>query len=159
MIKFNQITNSIQLLQLLKQLFPRFDVKVVAIDKLKEVEQKMKQVVIINFQKSNQAGTHWSAIICHDPRWVIYFDSFAVQPPEEILQFMRRYNEKGIVKDLIMTTKRVQSLKDNYCGWACLLMSKLLISGKKEPWVANGLINRKNILAFGKSLWRKYLKD
>lgn len=154
MKKFSQITNSIDLLFLLNKLFPKFDNRVVPIDKLTKLEPKMKQNIIVNFQKSNQAGNHWVLITCIEPRWVEYMDSFGLPPPEEILKFMRRYD----ADDMISTTKQFQDVRDEYCGWACLYYSYLRITKKMLPWTGNDSMNKKAVLAFGRRLTKRFLK-
>ena len=43
----------------------------------------------------------------------IYFDSFGIGPPEEVLDFLG-------VKHVPYSTKDVQSLQQHFCGWACV---------------------------------------
>lgn len=42
----------------------------------------------------------------------IYFDSFGIAPPEEVLDFLG-------VKHVPYSTKDIQSLQQHFCGWAC----------------------------------------
>ena len=42
----------------------------------------------------------------------IYFDSYGIAPPEEVLDFLG-------VKHVPYNTKDIQSLQQHFCGWAC----------------------------------------
>jgi len=116
----------------------------------------MNQIVIINFDRSDMIGSHWVLCVCREKKYVVYFDSFGVQPPESILKFLRGYVKKHIVKDVVMTDKQVQTLKDGYCGLAILKYLKEYILNHKEAYEAINLLSKKSIISYGKLLFRLY---
>lgn len=157
---FSEITNSIQLLKLLKILFTKFDCHVVAKDQLKEIEPKKKQIVIVNIDDSGNEGTHWTCFVCAEPKYAIFFDSYAVNPPKEVLEFMKQYKNKEFVKDIVMNTKKVQPIAGNMssgCGWFCLKFLELYILKNKTALKAIHEITINNTLKLGKILYKKYL--
>lgn len=154
---FQEITNSVQLNFILQKLYSNYNNKninkikfntfVVPIDKLKNVKHADNQIIIVNFQSSYQSGNHWVMILNYSNKYVEYFDSFAVQPPEPILQFMRKYN-----KDMIMTTKQIQTFSESSCGWYCLKYLYFRINKNQPPYEAINNITYRNTIEYGKNL-------
>ena len=78
---------------------------------------------IINIQDSHDAkgleneGTHWTCFYVKEYKdgsiEPIYFDSYGVGPPEDVKQFVKQNTNKY----LPYTTKDVQSLMSEVCGW------------------------------------------
>lgn len=69
---------------------------------------------IINMQDSREgAGTHWVAIWLDEDRHnpTCYFDSFGIDPPLAIIDFMRQWNKKFIISD-----KEIQNINSGFCG-------------------------------------------
>jgi hypothetical protein len=81
---------------------------------------------IINLEDSQtngheNEGTHWTALYVKKDLKTgvvepIYFDSFGAPPSESVKEFVM----KGCGKKLPYTTKDIQSLINNACGWFCL---------------------------------------
>ncbi len=70
-------------------------------------------------QGSRNAGTHWTCLHitkCQGKITPFYFDSYGVGPPEDIKKIV----EKRFKKKINYTTKNVQSLMSDACGWFCL---------------------------------------
>lgn len=64
-------------------------------------------------------GSHWVALHIGKVNKVItpfYFDSYGMGPPEDIKNIV----EKRFKKKLNYTTKNIQSLMSDACGWFCL---------------------------------------
>ena len=73
---------------------------------------------IINLQSSDGGrnhGTHWTALVVQGQQ-SLFFDPFGVWPSTEIRDFVK--NRKGC--HLAFTTKDIQDLHSNLCGWFCL---------------------------------------
>ena len=97
---------------------------------------KYNQVYIINLQDSedddgNQnGGTHWTmATIRQTPNGTIqpiYFDPYGCPPPENVKIII----EKQTKKKCPYTTKDIQSLMNNACGFYCLAISHYIYSSK-----------------------------
>jgi chemotaxis signal transduction protein len=135
-------------------LFPDYDNHVVPRDELKNIKPKTKQIIIVNLSKKGTYGTHWVGIINKGIKETIYFDSFAVSPPEEVLKFMRSSKSKGLVKNILMTTKKVQNLEDNYCGYAVIKFASNYIIKDQESYEAVQSLTKKNILLFAKKIFK-----
>lgn len=64
-------------------------------------------------------GSHWVALHIGKHNGVIcpfYFDSYGVAPPEDLKKIVK----KRFGKKINYTTKNVQSLMSDACGWFCL---------------------------------------
>ena len=64
-------------------------------------------------------GTHWTALFVkkypNNEIEPIYFDSYGALPPEDVKQFVRKHCSKFLPN----TTKDIQSLVNNACGYYC----------------------------------------
>ncbi|XP_004363691.1 hypothetical protein CAOG_03963 [Capsaspora owczarzaki ATCC 30864] len=60
-------------------------------------------------------GTHWVCVYNVDPEYVYYFDSFGLDPPEEVKKFMKTSGKK-----IIGSIRQVQDPDSVACGWFCL---------------------------------------
>ena len=87
-----------------------------------------KECGIVNFDKSNGPGTHRVAWY-KNGRSKIYFDSYGVQPPIEVVEYLGsliRYN-----------TDQIQPAGQVFCGYLCLYVLKELSAGHKFQNVLN----------------------
>ena len=158
---FKQISSSIELLKIMNILYKNkgYYVNVVPQDKLTKITPKKNSIIIVNFERSTQYGVgHWCLILCKD-EYVLYADPFGQQPPESVLQFMRRFKQMETVNQLLYNKRQVQTFKDEYCGWFCLKIADLIINKKMSVINAIKNINSKSILSYGKQLYAKYLKE
>lgn len=83
---------------------------------------------IINMEDIAEGdGSHWVAIYFDviSPIGALYFDSFGVDPPIAIMDFMKRWSDKCIV-----STKEVQNINSGFCGQYCLLFLKEIHNSK-----------------------------
>lgn len=76
---------------------------------------KKNQYYIINLDKSNGRGTHWTALICNKST-CMYIDSYGTPPPQKILMKLKKmYNNQVYFSDFI-----AQDLKSVACGYFAL---------------------------------------
>eukprot|EP00732_Lithocolla_globosa_P006472 Lithocolla_globosa_v1_NODE_7547_length_932_cov_58.672748.p1 type:complete len:239 gc:universal NODE_7547_length_932_cov_58.672748:3-719(+) len=69
---------------------------------------------VINLDDSDGPGTHWTALIVRPlNQHHLYFDSFAIGPPDEVRKALRT-NEK---KNILFSTSQVQNINSEACGW------------------------------------------
>jgi hypothetical protein len=67
---------------------------------------------VVNLDKTDGNGTHWVAIY-YKPEYILYFDSYGVYPPKEIID-----NAKS--KNLYYSNFIIQEQMSILCGWLCL---------------------------------------
>lgn len=96
----------------------------------------VNKVYIINLQDSEtedgeqNGGTHWTMMYVREtPKkqlQPIYFDPYGAPPPEIVKNnFEKNYNKK-----LPYTTKDIQSLMNNACGFYCLALGHFITASK-----------------------------
>ena len=85
---------------------------------------------IVNFDKSDGPGTHWVAWY-KNGRTKIYFDSYGVQPPLEVIGYMRR--------PIHYNTDQLQTAGEVFCGHLCLYVLKELSVGLQFRDILNKL--------------------
>lgn len=96
----------------------------------------VNKVYIINLQDSitedgeENSGTHWTMLYVREtPKHQIlpiYFDPYGAPPP----QIIKDNFEKSFNKKLPFTTKDIQSLMNNACGFYCLALGHFITSSK-----------------------------
>ena len=79
-----------------------------------------KECGIVNLDKSGGPGTHWVAWYKNGNN-KIYFDSYGIQPPKEIIKYLG----KGIEYN----TDQLQPRETVFCGHLCLYVLKELNEG------------------------------
>lgn len=67
---------------------------------------------IVNLDNITGPGTHWAVFFCHN-NYVVYFDSFGLSPPMDIIQFCNK-------KQIIYSTDHIQDIKSDACGYYCI---------------------------------------
>ena len=78
---------------------------------------------IVNLDDANGPGTHWVCIFnCHQDV-CYYFDSFGVDPCDEVLAFMRQSHKK-----IAMSTYQIQKLGTIMCGYFCIYVCNELLN-------------------------------
>jgi len=72
---------------------------------------------IVNMEDSTAGnGSHWVAVYFEGPGYVpLYFDSFGIDPPLAIIDFMKKCHNK-----CIFSTKEIQNINSGFCGQYCL---------------------------------------
>ena len=81
-----------------------------------------KECGIVNFDKSGGSGTHWVTWY-KDGKTKIYFDSYGVQPPLEVIKYLGR--------PIHYNTDQLQPAGEVFCGHLCLYVLKELSAGKR----------------------------
>ena len=82
---------------------------------------KKKECGIVNFDKSGGPGTYWVAWY-KNGRTKIYFDSYGVQPPLEVIDYLKR--------PIHYNTDQLQPAGEVFCGHLCLYVLKELRKGR-----------------------------
>jgi hypothetical protein len=156
---FKEITDSRQLKALLDKLYPLYDSHVVAIDELENIVPNMDQLIIVNYREKSVKGTHWVSIACREAKYVVYYDSYALPPPEKVLSFLRRYKHMQIVREIAMNIKRVQpktGVGHEACGFFILNFFQEYVKNKKPVYSAIMDITVTNTIKYAKTLMKKY---
>ena len=85
---------------------------------------------ILNLDNVSGRGTHW---VCwyKRARHKFYFDSFGVQPPEEVNKYLN--------SPLLYNTEQLQSYNQVICGHLCLFVLRRLSNGENYQKVINEL--------------------
>ena len=99
---------------------------------LDEVKGKAKanECGIINLDVSTGPGTHYVSYF-KKGNDKIYFDSFGIKPPDEIVNYLKsQYEINNHIKSILYSTFRIQKLKDTNCGKLCLYVLYQLQKGK-----------------------------
>ena len=91
---------------------------------------KKKECGIVNFDKSSGPGTHWVAWY-ENGKTKIYFDSYGVQPPLEVIQYLG--------SSIHYNTDQLQTAGEVFCGHLCLYVLKELSDGHPFRDVLNKL--------------------
>ncbi len=96
-------------------------------DQLEDVDSLSKgDAFIINLESSDSDGSHWVSLIAPSPTRVIYFDSFGLQPPVEVINLCAKFG----VDNLDYNDVQIQSVNEAYCGQYCLDFIKSMMTGK-----------------------------
>ena len=88
-----------------------------------------KECGIVNLDKSGGSGTHWVAWYKNGKNKKVYFDSYGVQPPVEVIKYLG----KGIGYN----TDQVQPRGEVFCGHLCLYVLKELNEGQDFQSILN----------------------
>ena len=86
---------------------------------------------ILNLDNSRGGGTHWTAWHVNN-RTKIYFDSYGLDPPLEIIDYLKR--------PIYCNTDCFQPLDTVVCGHLCLYVLKKLSEGYEFQDILNSLI-------------------
>ena len=88
-------------------------------DTLKKIEPSSSYIINLNneFNEKNErnAGSPWVALITDDMKRGLYFDSYGEKEPNEIRHLLKSNQYK-----IAHTSKNIQSLMRNLCGFFCL---------------------------------------
>ena len=110
-------------------------------DKLKTIQPNSSYIINLNNEldehNNRNAGSHWTCLVTNDLKQSIYFDSYGETEPIEIRNLLKS-NQYSIAH----TTKNIQSLMSNLCGFFCLSFIYFLSVSKFRT---NNLINDASI--------------
>lgn len=84
--------------------------------------------IIINFENTNEGGSHWVAMHCEPSiKTVYYMDSFGEVPNAKIYNIIVKRGYK-----LLFNKEAFQALESQLCGWFSLYMLYCLQKTKKK---------------------------
>jgi len=83
--------------------------------------------VILNLRNSDaEKGSHWVAVAnCPWHKKIVYFDSYGVPPPNEVLSYMRKSG-----KQPVGTNNQIQVGNSKACGWYCVDFIRSMAAGQ-----------------------------
>ena len=88
-------------------------------DKLKKIQPNSSYIINLNSEMNDDGkrntGSHWTCFVTDDMKRVIYFDSYGENAPNEIRNLLKCNQYK-----IGHTSKNIQSLMSNLCGFFCL---------------------------------------
>lgn len=93
-------------------------------DTLPENGAKKYECGCVNLSVFESKGTHW---VCYStfPKELVYFDSYGLPPPLEIVQYLRKNGRENV--NLWYSTFKLQTKIDPpICGHLCLFLLKKL---------------------------------
>ena len=88
-----------------------------------------KECGIVNLDKSGGSGTHWVAWYKNGKNKKVYFDSYGVQPPMEVIKYLG--------KSISYNTDQIQPRGEVFCGHLCLYVLKGLNEGHDFQSILN----------------------
>lgn len=71
--------------------------------------------IVLNLDVSSGSGTHWTALHKMNEKVYVYFDSFGMPPPNNVINFMTV--DKGRRSDLFHTNNKLQDDSSILCGY------------------------------------------
>lgn len=77
---------------------------------------------IINLASSQNPGTHWVALYLPKNRTPVYFDSFGMVPPLEVINLIKNSGHKNY----LVNEKQIQDIRSGYCGEYCLMFLRFM---------------------------------
>lgn len=102
----------------------KYNIPLVAIYNKDTIPKLLKDgYYIINLDRSDGTGTHWTCASFRIGKINYYFDSFGFEAPKQLEQLLGRY---------LYNDKIIQSLNSNSCGWFCLFMIKYCSSNNNN---------------------------
>lgn len=88
-------------------------------DLLKKIEPNSSYIINLNSEydenDKRNGGSHWVALVIDNDKKSIYFDPYGVDMPLEIKNLLKSNQYK-----VYHTSKNIQSLMSNLCGFFCL---------------------------------------
>jgi hypothetical protein len=88
-------------------------------DKLSKIQPNSSYIINLNNElnehNNRNTGSHWTCLITNDMKQAIYFDSYGEREPNEIRNLL-----KSKQYSIAHTSKNIQSLMSNLCGFFCL---------------------------------------
>jgi len=87
---------------------------------------------IINLEDMGMNGSHWVLMSFLDHNIGYFFDSYGVQPPQEVLQFMKKHRLVNI-----MNESQYQHKNSMMCGYFTVYIANNLMDGRKFSDILN----------------------
>lgn len=105
---------------------------VYSIDKLPFYILEKPFGIVVNLDPSWKPGSHWVAIYCPKYGQVIYFDSFGLQPPNQIKVFIERNVKYHNILCINSTFQGDLSIK---YGYFCMLFLETYFNNQTFPLI------------------------
>jgi len=102
-------------------------------DEISKMKVNDYECGILNLDLSENSGTHWVAWY-KDNNNKIYFDSFGIQPPKEIIKYLR--------SPILYNTFQIQQFNDSNCGEWCLYVLNKLNMGENYVDIILEVVNK-----------------
>ena len=85
------------------------------------------EATIVNLDNNDGPGTHWTLIYNRpsDHKYVYYFDSYGVAPPEEVQKYLKTSR-----KTIEYNSSQLQNILSTMCGFFCCYIAKELSIGR-----------------------------
>ena len=80
-------------------------------------------IVNLDDSHTNKGGTHWTLLVIRDSRRAIYFDSFGMPPPNEVVKFLGD-------RQIIYSSNEMQNVNSVLCGYFCIYFMNELFCHK-----------------------------
>jgi hypothetical protein len=123
-------------------------------DQTRYVKRNSRQFYVLNLDRADGRGTHWTLLSFMDPHIGIYADSFGEPPPESVERLMKKLRPKNV-----FSMKDIQSLDSVLCGYFAAYIACQLLNGKRFADIINSFSdktseNEKMMLAFATQAFR-----
>ena len=116
----------------------------VSVEKMKQRGQT-KLGIVFNLDKHDQPGSHWIALYCDFSKGELnYFDSYAEEPPNEVVVLMERLqkqNEELGISTYIKNNEKIHQRKNSECGMYCIYFIVERLEGKSMNYFNNNRID------------------
>ena len=83
-------------------------------DKLPHMPKPGTYIVNLASSTDSSGGTHWISLYLAPNRNSLYYDSFGAPPPDEVLNFARKWTTNA--KKIFINPYDIQSLNSGFCG-------------------------------------------
>ena len=88
-------------------------------DKITKIQPNSSYIINLNSELdehgNRNSGSHWCCLVTDDMKQCIYFDSYGEREPNELRNLLKCNQYK-----IGHTSKNIQSLMSNLCGFFCL---------------------------------------
>ena len=105
-------------------------------DKLNKIQPNSSYIINLNSELDEHgkrnSGSHWVALLTNDMKQGIYFDSYGEKEPLEIRNLLKCNHYK-----IGHTSKNIQSLMSNLCGFFCLSFIYFYLSLNLEQRISS----------------------
>jgi len=92
---------------------------------------RIEECGILNLGDSSGNGSHWVAWFKRRNRENYYFDSFGIQPPIELVRYLK--------PPILYNTEKIQSNEQVFCGHLCIYVLKQAMLGRDLQEILNDL--------------------
>ena len=114
---------------------------------LSKLEGKTHVGIIFNLDPHDEPGSHWvCAFVDTKASAAYYFDSYGIEPPTEVVRFMKRCKDQGI-QNVYFNDIRHQR-KGSECGMYCLFVIICLLRGRPFFDICKNIVDDDTMNAF-----------